>query len=355
MTGPLLSADVAVERGAFSLEASLTAGAREVVAVLGPNGAGKSTLLRALAGLEPLRSGRISLDGRVLDDPAEGTWVAPERRGVGVVFQDHLLFPHLTALDNVAFGLRARGAGRAAARAAAQDELSAVGLADVAHLRPRQLSGGQAQRVAVARALATRPGLLLLDEPLAALDASTRLRVRGDLQRRVRAYGGATVVVTHDPLDALVLADRLVVVEGGRVVQEGRTADVARHPRTPYVAHLVGLNLWRGRAAADGGVTVGAGLHLVAAEPADPGEVLVAVPPSAVALYPSRPEGSPRNAWPCTVSSVEVQGSLVRVALDGPVAVLADVTPAATADLALAPGRPVWAVVKANEVRAYTA
>ncbi|MEU4638496.1 TOBE domain-containing protein, partial [Micromonospora chalcea] len=208
------------------------------------------------------------------------------------------------------------------------------------------------KRVALARALAVDPALLLLDEPLAALDARTRLDTRAELQRHLGAHPGATLLVTHDPLDALVLADRLVIVEHGRVVQEGDAATVTARPRTDYVARLVGLNLHRGRA--DGHtVTVGE-LALTTADTVH-GDVFVAYPPAAVALHPSRPEGSPRNVWAATVTGVQRHGDNLRVQLAGPVEVAADVTPAAAAHLGLIPGRPVWAAVKAAETRAYPA
>lgn len=236
-----LDARLVVERGAFRLDVSLAVAPGEVVALLGPNGAGKTTALRALAGLTPLTDGHLRLDGAAL----EGT--PAESRPVGVVFQDYLLFPHLTALDNVAFGPRCQGASKAQARARAAEWLDRMGLAAHAGAKPRKLSGGQAQRVALARALATRPRLLLLDEPLAALDARTRLEVRAQLRRHLAEFEAVAVLVTHDPLDAMVLADRLVVVEHGEVVQEGAPSHIARHPRTDYIAQLVGLNLYRGR------------------------------------------------------------------------------------------------------------
>ncbi|MEV1058817.1 ABC transporter ATP-binding protein [Micromonospora chalcea] len=348
----LLDAHLTAERDGFSLDVRLRIAAGEVVALLGPNGAGKTTALRVLAGLHPLTAGHLTLDGADLDRPDRRMWTPPERRPVGVVFQDYLLFPHLSALDNVAFGPRRRGADKRAARARAQQWLDRVGLGDQARRRPRQLSGGQAQRVALARALAVDPALLLLDEPLAALDARTRLDTRAELQRHLGAHPGATLLVTHDPLDALVLADRLVIVEHGRVVQEGDAATVTARPRTDYVARLVGLNLHRGRA--DGHtVTVGE-LALTTADTVH-GDVFVAYPPAAVALHPSRPEGSPRNVWAATVTGVQRHGDNLRVQLAGPVEVAADVTPAAAAHLGLIPGRPVWAAVKAAETRAYPA
>ncbi len=349
-----LYADVRVRRGAFDLSLDLTVEPGEVVALLGPNGAGKTTALRAIAGLLPLGAGRVALGNEVWDEPPR-VFRTADRRPIGVVFQDYLLFDHLSALENVAFGLRARGVDKHAARAEALRWLDAVGLASYARSRPRALSGGQAQRVALVRALATSPGVLLLDEPLAALDASTTLHVRAELGQHLSRYEGRTLLVTHDPLDAMVLADRLVIVENGRVVQEGRPTDIARRPRTEYVAQLVGLNLYRGTASgttvqlADGG-------SITLAEPAS-GPVHVAFPPTAISLYVEPLSGSPRNTWPAVVTGIEQHAHTVRVRLDatptGPSTLLADITPAAVADLHLSPGQRLHATLKATEIHTY--
>jgi molybdate transport system ATP-binding protein len=271
-----------------------------------------------------------------------------------VVFQDYLLFPHLSALENVAFGPRCRGASKVESRAVAQRWLDRVGLGELARRRPRQLSGGQAQRVALARALALEPSLLLLDEPLAALDARTRLDTRAELHRHLGEHPGPTLVVTHDPLDAFVLADRLVIVEDGRVVQSGDAATVTARPRTDYVARLVGLNLYRGRGSGHT-VMLANGVALEAADTVD-GDAFVAFPPAAVALHVEAPQGSPRNTWAAHVAGVTRHGDSIRVSLTGgPGEASADVTPAGAAALGLAPGQRVWAAVKASETRAYPA
>ncbi|MGW3475722.1 ABC transporter ATP-binding protein [Streptomyces althioticus] len=343
-----LDAHLVVERGSFRLDVMLTAAPGDVVALLGPNGAGKTTALRALAGLAPLTGGRLRLDGTDL------ARTPPESRPVGVVFQDYLLFPHLTALDNVAFGPRCRGAGRSEARTRAAAWLERMGLAEYTGAKPKRLSGGQAQRVALARALATDPRLLLLDEPLAALDARTRLEVRAQLRRHLADFEAVAVLVTHDPLDAMVLADRLVVVEHGRVVQEGAPADIARHPRTEYIAQLVGLNLYRGRA--DGHtVRLDAGPEVSTTEDLS-GPAFVAFPPGAVTLYRDRPTGSSaRNLWRCEVAGLESHGDQIRVELTGELALAADLTAVAVAELGLHPGSAVWAAVKATQTHAYPA
>ena len=348
-----LDADLRVRRGRLDLALSLAVAPGEVVALLGPNGAGKSTVLRLLAGLLPLDDGRVSLGGTVLEDTGARVRLAAEQRQVGLVFQDYLLFPHLSARENVAFGLRARGSGRASSRRRADDWLARVGLADNAGRRPRQLSGGEAQRVALARALACEPRLLLLDEPLGALDAGTRLQVRAELRRHLADFGGATVVVTHDALDAFVLADRLVVLEDGRVVQEGTPAEVASHPRTDYVARLVGRNLYRGRAEGrtvtlDGGATLSVARHAF-------GDVMVAFSPTSVALHRHRPDGSARNCWPARVTALEQHGDVVRVRLAGEIDAAADVTALSVAELGLEPGTEIWAAVKATETAVYPA
>ncbi|MBB5868435.1 molybdate transport system ATP-binding protein [Allocatelliglobosispora scoriae] len=349
----VLDSHLVVQRGAFRLDIALTIGAGEVVALLGPNGAGKTTALRALAGLLPVDAGQVVLGGQTLDEPSRGVFVPADRRPVGVVFQDYLLFPHLSALDNVAFGPRRHGVGKTAARLRAAALLERVGLIEQARRKPRQLSGGQAQRVALARALAVDPVLLLLDEPLAALDARTRLETRAELHRHLGEQPGATLLVTHDPLDALVLADRLVIIEDGRIVQEGDAATITAQPRTDYVARLVGLNLYRARAHGHTAVLSG-GFSLALAEALE-GDVFVAFAPTAVALHPRQPEGSPRNTWPATITGIQRHGDNLRVQLAGAVDAAADITPNAAAHLNLMPGQVVWAAVKATETRAYPA
>jgi molybdate transport system ATP-binding protein len=344
-----------VQRGDFSLQLAFAVEPGEVVALLGPNGAGKSTALRALAGLLRLDTGRILVGDDTVADAARRLHRPPHQRPIGVVFQDYLLFPHLTVLDNVAFGPMAHGVDRPEARRQAAEWLARVGISELARVRPRAISGGQAQRVALARALATRPRLLLLDEPLAALDARTRLLVRGELRRRLGDFTGATVLVTHDPVDATVLADRLVVIEDGRLVQQGPPLEVARHPQTDYVARLVGLNLLAG-VARDRRVLLATGGSVELAHAAS-GEVYVAFRPSAVSVFTSRPEGSPRNVWPGRIGSIEPNGDGVRLELadvpDRSSSILAEVTQAAVAELGLLPGREVWAAVKATEVEVY--
>ena len=327
----------------------------ETLAVLGPNGSGKSTVLGVAAGLVTPDSGRVVLEGRVLTDVGagrSGVRVAPHDRRTALLGQEPLLFPHLDALENVAFGPRSAGAGRSAARRSAQRWLDEVGVGELGGRRPSQLSGGQAQRVAVARALAADPALLLLDEPMAALDVAVLPALRQTL-RRVLTDRSA-VLVTHDPLDALLLADRVVVLSQGRVVEQGVTNEVLSRPRSPFAARLAGLNLvagvWR-----DGCVESPEGLRVhgqVEGGPLAQGEAAIATfRPSAVAVYRDPVEGSPRNELTVTVSELEPLADLVRVHA-GPLH--ADVTVQAAADLALVAGDVVRFVVKATEVSVYS-
>jgi molybdate transport system ATP-binding protein len=348
-----LEARVELVLGKLHLDVDLTVATGELVVLLGPNGAGKTTLLRALAGLVPLDRGRVVLDGRVLEDAESGQWVATERRPIGFVFQDYLLFPHLSALENVAFGLRARGMPRAEARRRAAAWLERVGLADHARSRPRALSGGQAQRVALARAMVADPRLLLLDEPLAALDAASRSEVRRDLRRHLASFDGTRLLVTHDPLEAMTIGDRLIVMEVGKVTQTGSAAQVSAQPRSRYVAELVGVNLFHGLAAGHTVRLAGGGALVVAED--HHGQVFAAVHPHAVALHRRAPEGTPRNVLVGTADALEVVGDRVRVRVSGPVPIVAEVTPAAADELHLGDGGPVWATVKATEVTVYPA
>ena len=347
-----LDATINVRLGTFELDVALGVETGELVGVLGPNGAGKSTLLRCLAGLRRLDQGEVVLDGALVERAPGGPCVPAHRRSIGVVFQDYLLFPHLSALDNVAFGLRARGTPKSTARRRAHEWLERVGVADKAHARPAAMSGGQAQRVALARALATEPKLLLLDEPMAALDVATRAAVRRDLRSHLASFTGTRLLVTHDPLEAMVLSDRLVIIEGGRVVQRGTPAEVSQRPRSRYVAELVGLNLYKGRAVGD---AVNVDAATIAVPAAGHGDVFVVVRPQTVALHRSRPEGTPRNVWRGEVEAADLDGDRMRVRVGGELPLVAEVTTAAALELRLPDGGPVWASVKATEVLVYPA
>lgn len=334
---------------ARGLDVDVTVPAGATLAVVGPNGAGKSSLLQLVSGDLVPDAGRVTVDGRLLTGP--GVHVPPHRRPTGYVEQRALLFPHLDVLDNVAFGLRARGATRAAARARAKHELAAVGCADLAGRRPPALSGGQAQRVSVARSLATDPEVMLLDEPLAALDATVTPEIRTLLRERLR--GITTVLVTHDFLDVVALADRLVELADGLVVAEGAVDDLSQRPSTPFLAGFVGLNLLHGESLGDGAVWLNQATVItgVASDPLPEGPARAVFAPSAVSVFREAPHGSPRNELPATVRGVEDRWPVQRVTLEvAGQRIAADLTPAAVRDLGLAPGQSVVATVKATQV-----
>jgi molybdate transport system ATP-binding protein len=304
------------------VEAAFTSAPGEVLAVIGPNGAGKSSLVRALAGL-------ATAEGQAVLDGTDLLRIPARDRRVGMVFQGQMLFPHLSALGNVAFGPRARGTARGQAEAEARAWLERFGIGDLAERRPRQLSGGQAQRVAIARALATEPRLLLLDEPLTGLDVKVAMALRIELGRHLASYDGVTLLVTHDAIDALTIADRVLVLDDGKVAQVGTPAEVSQRPRTEHVARLVGLNVVRER------------------------DELMAFTPDAVVVTLQEPVGSARFRWRGRIADVAPHGDAVRVLVHADPDLIADVTPAAATELALVPGRDVWLSVKATAVRSY--
>jgi molybdate transport system ATP-binding protein len=349
-----LVVDATVRRGAFEVAAAFEAKARETVAVLGPNGSGKTTLVSAIAGLLPPERGSIRLDGEALDGP-DGDHVAPERRPIGVVFQELLLFPHLSAEENVAFPLRARGTPRNEALALARALLERFGLVRRAAARPRDLSGGEAQRVALARALVAEPALLLLDEPLSALDVSARARARELIREELVRFPGVRVLVTHDPVEASILADRLVLVEDGRVTQIGTPEEIRTAPRTRYAAELVGMNAFHGRL--EGGADGIGRLALEDGEVVVPwpeafggGDVIGLLKPADVTLSLERPAGSARNVFRGRVTSVAVEADRARVRLSTAPALIADITLGSVQRLGLREGMPVWASFKTVEV-----
>ncbi|MGE2717207.1 sulfate/molybdate ABC transporter ATP-binding protein [Mycolicibacterium litorale] len=357
MTGLTVRARVA-RRG---VDVEFAVGAGEVLAVLGPNGAGKSTALHVIAGTVRPDDGVVRVGDRLLLDTTADVHVPTHRRRVGLLLQDALLFPHLRVAANVAFGLRSTGCGRSKAVAAAHHWLAEVGAADLADRMPRQLSGGQAQRVALARALAAEPDVLLLDEPLAGLDVAVAGAMRRVLRQVLTRDGRAAVLVTHDLLDVATLADRVVVMDGGRVAEAGAAATVLAAPRSPFGARFAGVNLVTG-VAADGGVLyAGATVwHGVAAADVVVGEAAVAIfRPAAVAVYRERPHGSPRNTVEVTVAEVDSSGPVVRVRgmeqPDGAPGLAADITAESAAELRLTPGDRIHMAVKAQEVAVYPA
>ena len=347
----MLEADIQLRLGKFSLDTAFTVASGEVLALLGPNGSGKSTTLQALTGLLPLAGGRIVLDGTVLDDPAQRTRVAPEQRPIALMFQNYLLFPHLSALENVAFGLRARGTDKKTARQKAAETLARVGLEDQAAKKPGAMSGGQQQRVAMARALVTDPKLLLLDEPLAALDVSTKSDVRRLLRATLRQSSAANILVTHDLLDAVALGDRMIVIEKGEIVQTGTPAAVTARPRSKYVADLTGVNLLRGTGR-ETILDLDGGGQLICAGSVT-GPVFAVIAPAEVSVYRQEPDGPAGNLWRGPVGDIDLMGDRVRVRVDGTPAITAEVAPSAVDELKLDEGGELWASVNPAAITVY--
>lgn len=349
MTGGPLRAKVVIDRSNdFSVDVDISIEPGMVAALLGPNGAGKSTTVSAIAGLLPVDEGRIQLGGETLDDPNAETFVPPERRRIGVVFQDYLLFPHLSVLENIAFGLRSRGTGRSKADESAREWMTRLGIDELERRMPGELSGGQAQRVALARALVVEPDLLLLDEPLSALDVTTRIELRRVLAEHLGDFAGPKLLITHDPTEAFLLADMVYVIEGGVISQSGTADEIRLRPKTKYAADLAGSNLIPGLAE-DGHVDVGK-FSLSIADHEVSGPVLLTIHPTAVSLHRTKPEGSQRNIWRTSVEVVERLGDRVRLRTGGPVPLTVEVTREAMDVLSLRPGVEIWVAVKATEI-----
>ncbi|MDP2287256.1 MAG: ABC transporter ATP-binding protein [Actinomycetota bacterium] len=347
-----IAARFTLERGTFALKVDLTILAGQVTAIVGPNGAGKTSFLRALAGLDRITTGEIRMDEQLVDN-SDRVFVAPKDRSSGYVFQNYLLFPHLSVLENVAFGFRSRGIPRRQARQRSERMLTQLGIASLARRKPATLSGGQAQRVALARALGGDPSLLLLDEPLSAADAETKNDLRAGLVERLKEFEGCCVVVTHDPIDALLFADRVIVLEHGQVVQDDSPAGIAAHPHTRYVAALLSLNLLRG-VASDGELVMGNGRAVQIANNSLQGPAAAVIRPESIGLHREQPQGSARNVWPGVVSLIQPWEDRVRVHVDAGPSLIATITTGALAELDFKPGSPVWLSAKAVDIRAYS-
>lgn len=351
----------------LDVEFSVSAG--EVLAVLGPNGAGKSTALHVIAGLVRPDAGLVRLGDRVLTDTAAGVNVATHDRRVGLLLQDPLLFPHLSVAANVAFGPNSRHkmfrmfrSSRAQEKASALRWLREVDAEQFADRKPRELSGGQAQRVAIARALAAEPDVLMLDEPLTGLDVAAAAAIRAVLRSVVAQSGCAVILITHDLLDVFTLADRVLVLESGKIAEVGAVADVLSAPRSHFGARIAGVNLVSGTISPDGWLHSRSGAHWygIPAEELASGQDAVAVfAPAAVAVYRDPPHGSPRNTVELTVAELGTRGPAVLVRgqeqPDGAPGLAAQVTVDAAAELRLTPGERVWFSVKAQEVALYPA
>ena len=321
-----------------------------VTVVVGANGSGKTTLGRAVAGLDRLGGGRAVIAGAVVDDPAAGVFVPAHRRRVGVVFQDHRLFGHLSAIDNVAFGLRRAGVDRASSRERAGALLEQVGVdSSMWRHRPAALSGGQSQRVAMARALAPEPEVLIVDEPLASVDSSGRSQLRSLLGESPASH---TLLISHDPVDVATLARSVVVLDEGTVAGRGSVSEVTASPGCEWAATFLGANVVSGQAQGTS-ITTASGLVLTVAEEAA-GPVYVTFPAHAVTLHRDRPAGSARNSWQAELRRVDVDGERARVHMGGPLQARADITRRSADELDLRPGLTVWASLKATELTVVT-
>lgn len=347
--------DAALAFGTFELTGRLDVARGETLALVGPSGAGKSTCLGIMAGLLRPRSGRVACGGEVWSDSERGVFLPPERRRVGMLFQEYALFPHLTTEQNVAYGPRARGRSRAAAASAASRWIERLGLGGLGDRRVGSLSGGQRQRVALARALAAEPRLLLLDEPFGSLDVATRGAVRSELRSFLADCGLPTIIVTHDPVDALALGDRIAVLEAGRLTQVGTRAQLVSEPRSAFVAELAGLNLYRVEVAGGRGLkearASGVSFHVLSDERQGP--AFVAFAPAEVTLSSERLPGSAQNAFLGRVVEVRPLPDRLRVVLDVGVVLVAEVTREGAAALGLGVGRSLWASVKATAIHVY--
>ena len=344
-----LAARVDLAMGTLHLEVSLEVDDGEIVAIVGPNGSGKTTLLRTIIGAVRADNALITLGERVLDDTERSIHLPTEQRRIGLLFQDHQLFETMSVRENVAVGLRATGTRRAAARREADGWLDRMGLAGLGDRSPSELSGGQGQRAALARTLAPRPEAVLLDEPLAALDVSTRAGMRRELRTHLHEVAVPAIMVTHDVLDAHAIADRVIVVERGRVTQTGTLPEITRRPRSRYVAELVGTNLITGVTSA-GTLVTPTGTMVAVPLDAPEGPSFANIRPGSLTLHRTEPEGSARNVWSMRITELDQQLDRVRVGLRGELELIAELTPAGFAALAVGTDEVIWVSVKASEI-----
>jgi len=358
----MLATSFASRRGAFDLEVAFAASAGATTVLVGESGAGKTSTLRVLAGLDLPERGHLTLDDEVWVDSKTGRWVPAWERDVGYVPQDYALFPHLSVAGNIAFGLEGRRLRSSGIRERVQAAMDQTGISDLRDRRPAQLSGGQQQRVALARALVLRPRLLLLDEPLSALDLKTRRQVRTELRDTLRRLSCVTIYVTHSPLEALVFGEQIVVLHRGRVSQLGTRDELLRAPRSRYVAELMGTNLFEGTPVASGELRgsflrTGEGGISLAGEHGS-GDVFALVDPTDITLYREPPRGgaSAQNLFAGPVLELVPEpptGERVRVVLGTTPPLVAEVTREAVSALALQEGDRIFAGFKATGVRVY--
>jgi ABC-type sulfate/molybdate transport systems ATPase subunit len=345
VTDPHLDVELHHRLGRIDLDVRLAVG-RETLALIGPSGVGKSSVLRAIAGLLTPKKGRIVCDGRPLLDTQRRVDLPPEERRVGLVFQDGALFPHLSVAQNIAYGLRPRSGGRRERRARVAEILERFTIAPLADSKPTRISGGERQRVAIARAVATSPDVLLLDEPLSALDTVTKSHVAAELSRILTGLRLPTILVSHDFGDVAGLAERVAVMDAGRIVQTGTTAELLRAPASAFVAAFVGTNYFLGEARRAADTTV---IDLdeggrVVSDDAAVGRVAVVVQPWHVAIGDPAVASPDANALIGPITSVAPRGGTLRVAVASTPAITVDVA----ADAPVVAGLTVGAVVAAT-------
>ena len=339
----LLDARVVLQRGDLNLDVELSVQRGETVAIMGPNGAGKTTLLYALLGWIPIQSGWVLVDNDIFEAPGQDEVTPTRERELGMVFQDGLLFPHLKVIENIRFGTNKDDD--------LLDLLQTLEIFPLLKKYPSELSAGETQRVALARTLAAHPKMVLLDEPLALLDLSARSNARNMIQTALQQSLAGALLVTHDPADAFALAQRVLILEGGRVTQFGTPDQIRAKPKSRWVADLMGWNVFYG-VGQGSSVGLESGIEFATAEANLSGKAMVMISPSSVALFVERPSGSPRNSWLCRIRRVEYLDGLARVSLFGPLDIYADITLAAASELDLTPGREFWVTVQATEIQA---
>ena len=356
----LLQAQLRKERNRFTLDLSVRAESASTLVLVGESGSGKTTVLRLLAGLEHPDSGSILLGETTYVDSARNTFIPPERRSIGYVAQDYALFPHLTVYENVAFGLQSLRIGRQKIRKKVSSMLERFSIESFAERLPSQLSGGQQQRVALARALILEPDLLLLDEPLSALDIRTRRSVRSELRQILEELPCITIYVTHQPNEALMFGNRIAVLEEGRITQEGSREDLLHHPRSTYIAEFMGLNLFRGRviervANDHARVKVDESIFTIP-DPGERKELFLAVHPREITLYRQLPEGSAKNILVGSIHEIVPEppfGERFRVVVNSRPPMVTEILRSSVESMALKPGEKVYASFKSTGVKVY--
>ena len=345
----VLEAHFDLLRGNLSITANVTIGAGEVVALLGPNGAGKTTVLECIAGGLAISHGHISVSGEKVDDPDAGIWKPPEKRHVGIVFQDNLLFPHMNVMDNVAFSLRCRGHSKKSARGKAAEVLLFLGIAELGRKPIKELSGGQTKQVAIARSIIQEPSLFLLDEPLSGLDSLAGSKIKAFIVNRLKALKTGCLLVTHDSDFVMEVADRAYVLESGIVTEFGHPAGLRTKPSTSYVADFAGTNSYSG-VARHGQLVINESFRLQVAELSTTGPVSVSINSRSISVHRHSSHGSPRNNLPIVIDSVTSLGDITRIVTCEPTPLVIDITTISANELNVKEGEHLWATIKATEI-----